>query len=143
MCFKLKSIRYERPLLDAAEWNKTKKYLAIFLILQIRDEQFDVTPPSASLRVINGEFLGFSFLPNLPQGGGLKLSQLFWNSNIERILGTPCNKLGVNVFSFSPPLTSVARSLFRGLLSFSSHFKTSPHILGATENVGRPHGDFK
>ena len=128
MCFKLKSIRYEGPLLDAAEWNKTKKYLAIFLILQIRDEQFDVTPPSASLRLINGEFLGFSFLPNLPRGGGLKLSQLFWNSNIERILGTPCNKLGVNVFSFSPPLTSVARSLFRGFLSFSSHFKTSPHI---------------
>ena len=62
---------------------------------------------------------------------------------MERILGTPCNKLGVNVFSFSPPLTSVPRSLFRGLLSFSSHFKTSLDILGARENVGRPHGDFK
>lgn len=45
---------------------------------------------------------------------------------MERILGTPCNKLGVNVFSFSPPLTSVPRSLFRG---FSSHFRTSLDFL--------------
>ena len=39
---------------------------------------------------------------------------------MERILGTPCNKLGVNVFSFSAPLTSVLGSLFRGFLSFFS-----------------------
>lgn len=69
-------------------------------------------------------FLGFSTI--YYGEGGLKLSQLFWNSNMVRILGTPCNKLGVNVFSFSPPLTSVPRSLFRG---FSSHFRTPQDFL--------------
>ena len=91
MCFKLKSIRYERPLLDAAEWNKTKKSLAIFLILQIRDEQFDVTPPSASLRVINGEFLGFSPIyhgegaSNYPNYFGIQTLNGFWEHPVTNL----------------------------------------------------------